>query len=33
MTGVLQDAQISRVLAVMAHPDDVDFSAAGTIAT
>jgi LmbE family N-acetylglucosaminyl deacetylase len=24
---------VKRALAVMAHPDDVDFSAAGTIAT
>jgi len=29
---VLEDAEISRVLAIMAHPDDVDFSAAGTVA-
>ena len=33
MTNVLDDNEISRILAVMAHPDDVDFSAAGTIAT
>ena len=26
------DAEISRVLAIAAHPDDLDFSAAGTIA-
>ena len=32
MAGVLDDAEISRVLAIMAHPDDVDFSAAGTVA-
>lgn len=30
---VLDDAEVRRVLAVTAHPDDVDFSAAGTIAT
>ena len=29
---VLQHHEIERVLAVMAHPDDVDFGAAGTIA-
>lgn len=33
MTSVLDDNEISRILAVMAHPDDIDFSAAGTIAT
>jgi LmbE family N-acetylglucosaminyl deacetylase len=33
VTNVLDDNEISRILAVMAHPDDVDFSAAGTIAT
>jgi LmbE family N-acetylglucosaminyl deacetylase len=27
-----QDAQVERALAVMAHPDDVDFGSAGTIA-
>jgi LmbE family N-acetylglucosaminyl deacetylase len=32
MAGVLEDAEISRVLAIAAHPDDLDFSAAGTIA-
>jgi len=32
MAGVLNDAEISRVLAITAHPDDVDFSAAGTVA-
>ena len=32
MAGVLDDAEISRVLAITAHPDDVDFSAAGTVA-
>lgn len=30
---VLDDAEIARVLVVQAHPDDVDFAAAGTIAT
>jgi Uncharacterized proteins, LmbE homologs len=30
---VLDDAEVRRVLAVVAHPDDVDFGAAGTIAT
>jgi len=29
---VLDEAQIERVLAITAHPDDVDFGAAGTIA-
>ena len=29
---MLDDADIARVLAVTAHPDDVDFGAAGTIA-
>jgi LmbE family N-acetylglucosaminyl deacetylase len=29
---MLEDTQVERVLAVMAHPDDVDFGAAGTIA-
>src|SRR5271169_134541 len=32
MAGVFDDAQIGRVLAITAHPDDVDFGAAGTIA-
>src|SRR4051812_21577537 len=31
MSFVIED--VTRALAVMAHPDDVDFSAAGTIAT
>jgi LmbE family N-acetylglucosaminyl deacetylase len=30
--NVLDDSEINRVLAVMAHPDDVDFGAAATIA-
>ena len=29
---MLDDVDIARVLAITAHPDDVDFSAAGTIA-
>lgn len=29
---VLADGEVERVLAVMAHPDDVDFGSAGTIA-
>jgi LmbE family N-acetylglucosaminyl deacetylase len=29
---VLDDADIARILAITAHPDDVDFGAAGTIA-
>ena len=29
---MLDDAEISRVLAITAHPDDVDFAAAGTVA-
>jgi LmbE family N-acetylglucosaminyl deacetylase len=32
MADVLDDTEISRVLAITAHPDDVDFSAAGTVA-
>jgi LmbE family N-acetylglucosaminyl deacetylase len=30
---VLDDAEIQRALVITAHPDDVDFGAAGTIAT
>jgi LmbE family N-acetylglucosaminyl deacetylase len=31
--SVLDDSDVRRILAVMAHPDDVDFSSAGSIAT
>jgi LmbE family N-acetylglucosaminyl deacetylase len=30
---VLDDSEISRILVIAAHPDDVDFGAAGTVAT
>jgi LmbE family N-acetylglucosaminyl deacetylase len=30
---VLDDADVQQVLAITAHPDDVDFGAAGTVAT
>jgi LmbE family N-acetylglucosaminyl deacetylase len=30
---VPDDTQVSRILAIMAHPDDVDFGTAGTVAT
>jgi LmbE family N-acetylglucosaminyl deacetylase len=30
---VLEDAEIERALVITAHPDDVDFGAAGTVAT
>jgi LmbE family N-acetylglucosaminyl deacetylase len=29
---VLDDAEVSRILVIVAHPDDVDFGAAGTVA-
>lgn len=29
---MLEDAEISRILVIVAHPDDVDFGAAGTVA-
>jgi LmbE family N-acetylglucosaminyl deacetylase len=29
---VLEDSQITRILVITAHPDDVDFGAAGTVA-
>ncbi|MDQ2811268.1 MAG: PIG-L family deacetylase [Actinomycetota bacterium] len=32
MADVLDNAEIARVLCITAHPDDVDFSAAGTMA-
>jgi LmbE family N-acetylglucosaminyl deacetylase len=32
MAGVLDDAEIARILVITAHPDDVDFGAAGTVA-
>jgi LmbE family N-acetylglucosaminyl deacetylase len=32
MAGVLDDADVTRILSITAHPDDVDFGAAGTIA-
>jgi len=32
MAGVLDDAEIGRVLCITAHPGDVDFVAAGTVA-
>jgi len=30
---MLDDAEVQRILCVMAHPDDVDFGCAGTVAT
>ena len=30
---MLEDAEVARILVIVAHPDDVDFGAAGTIAT
>jgi LmbE family N-acetylglucosaminyl deacetylase len=32
MADVLEDAEVARILSITAHPDDVDFGAAGTIA-
>jgi LmbE family N-acetylglucosaminyl deacetylase len=32
VTNVLDDSGLQRILAVMAHPDDIDFGAAGTVA-
>jgi LmbE family N-acetylglucosaminyl deacetylase len=33
VTSPLPDSEVSRALVVAAHPDDVDFGAAGTVAT
>jgi LmbE family N-acetylglucosaminyl deacetylase len=30
---MLDDSEVTRILSITAHPDDVDFGAAGTIAT
>jgi LmbE family N-acetylglucosaminyl deacetylase len=32
MADVLDDAEVGRILVITAHPDDVDFGAAGTVA-
>ncbi|WP_207400830.1 PIG-L deacetylase family protein [Actinomadura roseirufa] len=32
VTNVLDDSELQRILAVMAHPDDVDFGSAGAVA-
>ena len=32
IADVLDDGEITRILAITAHPDDVDFAAAGTVA-
>jgi len=32
MADVLDDAEVALILAITAHPDDIDFGAAGTIA-
>ncbi len=32
MADVLDDTEVARILAIFAHPDDIDFGAAGTIA-
>jgi LmbE family N-acetylglucosaminyl deacetylase len=31
--GVVDDAEVARILVIAAHPDDVDFGQAGTVAT
>ena len=33
LSRVIEDSSIERILAVMAHPDDVDFALGGTVAT